>query len=193
MMRLSLPAAAALMLGACSLPGLGGGSDMPATLTTLATSVPPPADTVTRTRAVLFDTPLTPVAINTPRVAAVRGGTAIAYIEDLRLVDTPDRLFQQLLSETTYRRTNLLTVDPRQSGIVPALRVTGRLHRFEFDADTSEVVVVYEALWTRDELTGTRRFEAREPAVGYAADIGPALNAASNRVAVDVADWIAGS
>ena len=35
--------------------------------------------------------------------------------------------------------------------------------------------------------------EAREPAVGYASDIGPALNAASNRVAVDVADWIAGS
>ena len=63
------------------------------------------------------------------RVAAIRGGTAVAYIQDLYLVDTPSNLFQQLLSETVYRSTDLLVVDPRQAGAVPALRVAGTLRQ----------------------------------------------------------------
>ena len=38
----------------------------------------------------------------------------------------------------------------------------------------------------------TRRFEASVPADGTAATVGPALNAAANQVAVDVAKWIGG-
>ena len=191
MVRNSLAALAALSLAACGLPSLGGG-DPPAQLVTLATSLPEPAAALTRSQAVTFTTPLVPEALATNRVAAIQGGTAVAYIQDLVLVDTPDRLFQQLLSETVYRSTSLLVIDPRQAGTVPALRVSGTLHRFGFDADTSEVVVSYEALWERDGTVATRRFEAREPAVGYAADVTPALNAAANRVAADVAAWISG-
>ena len=70
--------------------------------------------------------------------------------------------------------------------------MSGTLRQFGFDADRNEVVVAYEALWERDGTVATRRFEAREPAIGYAADVTPALNAAANRVAIEVSDWIAG-
>ncbi|MCJ7421458.1 ABC-type transport auxiliary lipoprotein family protein [Sphingomicrobium astaxanthinifaciens] len=190
MTRAALPALLTLTLAACGLPKLGG-EDPPPALTTLASTVPEPAPLV-RERAVTFAVPLTPEALATTRVAAVRGGTAVAYIQDLLLVDSPDRLFQQLVSETVYRSTDLLVVDPRQQDQVPALKVTGTLYRFDFDADTREVVVGYEALWADGGRVASRRFEAREPAVGYAGDVAPALNRAANRVAAEVAAWITG-
>ncbi|WP_265587166.1 ABC-type transport auxiliary lipoprotein family protein [Sphingomicrobium arenosum] len=185
-------AAATLALCACGLPKLGG-EEPPPYLTTLASDVPEPTGTIARDRAVTFAVPLTPEALATTRVAAFRGGTAVAYIPDLLLVDSPDNLFQQLVSETVYRSTDLLVVDPRQQDQVPALKVTGTLHRFGFDADTSEVVVAYEALWTDGDRVASRRFEAREDAMGYADDVAPALNRAANRVAADVAGWITGN
>ena len=191
MMRLTLGLLAALSLASCGLPSLGGG-DPPAQLVTLSPTTPEPPANLTRSQAVTFAVPLVPEALATNRVAAIRGGTAVAYIQDLVLVDQSNRLFQQLVSETTYRSTNLLVVDPRQAGAVPALQVSGTLYRFGFDVDTQEVVVGYEALWERDGTVATRRFEAREPAIGYAADVTPALNTAANRVAVEVADWISG-
>ena len=38
----------------------------------------------------------------------------------------------------------------------------------------------------------TRRFEASVPADGTAATVGPALNAAANQVATEVAAWVGG-
>jgi len=38
----------------------------------------------------------------------------------------------------------------------------------------------------------TRRFEARESADGSASSVAPAINAAANRVAIEVAQWIGG-
>ncbi|MCJ8190872.1 ABC-type transport auxiliary lipoprotein family protein [Sphingomicrobium aestuariivivum] len=189
MIRAFTIAAMTLALASCGLPKLGG-EDPPASLTTLASSAPEPATTVRRDRAVTFAVPLTPEALATTRVAAFRGGTAVAYIQDLLLVDSPDNLFQQLVSETVYRSTDLLVVDPRQQDQVPALKVTGTLYRFGFDADTNEVVVGYEALWADGDRVASRRFEAREPALGYSTDVAPALNRAANRVASDVATWI---
>ena len=181
----------ALLLASCGLPSLGGG-DPPAQLVTLSPTTPEAPANLTRSQAVSFAVPLIPEALATTRVAAIRGGTAVAYIEDLTLVDMPNSLFQQLVSETVFRSSNLLVIDPRQGGNIPALNVTGTLYRFGFDADTGEVVVGYEAMWNRDGEVASRRFEAREPAVGYAADVTPALNRAANRVAIDVANWIAG-
>ena len=56
------------------------------------------------------------------------------------------------------------------------------------------VVIRYDGAVSRDGGTRveTRRFEAREPSDGTAATVGPALNAAANRVATDVAGWIGG-
>jgi cholesterol transport system auxiliary component len=117
----------------------------------------------------------------------------VAYIEDLQWVDTPDRLFQDLLSETVRRTTGRVVLDPKQSLLDPGVTVTGQLHRFGYDAAEQAVIVRFDgalstAGGTRVE---TRRFEARVPAAGDAASVGPALNQAANQVAMEAASWIA--
>ena len=61
------------------------------------------------------------------------------------------------------------------------------------DADVGEVVIVYDAVWTRGGTVQKRRFEAREP-VGEVipTNVAPAMNRAANRVAKDVAAWMGG-
>ncbi|MCM8557782.1 ABC-type transport auxiliary lipoprotein family protein [Sphingomicrobium sediminis] len=180
-------------LAACSVPGLSG-PEVPPSLTTLASSAPEANEnSVVRSEAVSFALPLLPQAYNTNRVAAIEGGTAIAYIEGLMLVDRPDRLFQQLVSETVYRRTDLLVIDPRQAAGTDRLNVTGTLYRFDYDGDRGEVVVGYEAMWSDGEQVATRRFEASAGAAPSAASVSTALNRAANDVAEEVAAWISGS
>ena len=55
------------------------------------------------------------------------------------------------------------------------------------------VVVRYDAAMARAGGTAvtTRRFEAREPADGTASTVAPAINAAANRVAMEVGQWVA--
>jgi cholesterol transport system auxiliary component len=122
------------------------------------------------------------------------GPIAIAYVEDLTWVDTPDRLFQDLLSETVTRITNRVVLDPNQSALDPGLTITGNLTRFGYDEQEGMVVVRYDAAMARagGSAVTTRRFEAREPADGTAATVAPAINAAANRVAMEAAQWVAG-
>ena len=82
----------------------------------------------------------------------------------------------------------------RQSNLDPGLVVTGRLTNFGYEAGAGSVLVRYDAALAASGGTRveTRRFEARVPADGTAATVGPALNAAANQVAADVAKWIGG-
>jgi len=195
MFRVTAIAAAALSLGACAL--LGGGPKPPPTLTTLASTVPPPASVVRSANsgeAVTIEVPVIPKELRSLRVPAQQGETAIAYIKGLQWVDTPDRLFQDLLQETVLRTTNRVVIDPKQSRLDPGLVVSGQLSRFGYEAGEGGVLVRYDAALaaaggTRVE---TRRFEARAPADGTAATVGPALNQAANQVALEVAKWIGG-
>ena len=193
MFRLSAAVAAALSLGACAL--MGGGPKPPPTLLTLTTTAAAP-ETVVRSAnagdAVTIETPVIPKELRSVRVPAQVGPTAVAYIEDLQWVDTPDRLFQDLLEETILRTTSRVVIDPMQAGLDPGLIVSGRLSSFGYEAGQGTVLVRYDAALaaaggTRVE---TRRFEARAPADGTAATVGPALNAAANEVALEVAQWI---
>ena len=47
--------------------------------------------------AVTIEVPVIPKEMRTVRIPAHSGPTAIAYVKDLPWVDTPDRLFQDLL------------------------------------------------------------------------------------------------
>ena len=189
-LRLSLPIACALALGGCF-----GGAKVPPTLLTLSPDAPPPAD-MTRSagagETVTIDVPVTPKALKSVRVPAQVGDTAIAYIKGAQWVDMPDRLFQQLLSETLKRTTNRIVLDPRQASLDPGLTVTGQLDRFGFDSAAGAAVVRFDAALavSAGNRIETRRFEASEPSAGDAATIGPALNRAANHVATDVAKWI---
>ena len=190
--RLILVTAALLATGACF-----GGKKVPPTLLTLTSSAPAPAS-VSRTaapgEAVTIDVPVVSKELASTRVPALAGPTAVAYIKGLQWVDAPDKLFQDLLQETTVRTTNRVVLDPRQASLDPGLKLTGTLTRFGYDTAEGMVIVRYDgalstAGGTRVE---TRRFEAKIPADGTAATVGPALNQAANQVAVDVARWIGG-
>jgi len=192
MTRLSLVA-----LGALSLASCFGGRKVPPTLVTLTSSAPAP-ESISRAAgpgdAITIDVPVVPKELATTRVPALVGPTAIAYIKDVQWVESPDRLFQDLVQETVMRTTGRVVLDPRQASLDPGLHLTGTLSRFGYDAQEGAVIVRYDGALaavggTRVE---TRRFEAREPADGTAATVGPALNNAANRVAAEVAQWVGG-
>ena len=189
------PLALALTLSACMGGLLGGGGKTPPWLLTLTPQAPAPAS-IARTagpgQAVTIEAPIIPKEVRTNRVPVHEGPIAIAYVKDLTWVDTPDRLFQNLLTETVTRMTNLVVLDPNQSTLDPGTTVSGNLSRFGYDAQEGAVIVRYDAAMARSGGTGvvTRRFEAREPADGTASTVAPAINAAANRVAMEVAQWV---
>jgi len=195
-MMLRLTAATAfLTLGGCAL--LGGGPKPPPTLSTLSPAVGAPAAiqrSANAGEAVTIELPVIPKELRSVRVPAQIGPTAVAYIKGLQWVDTPDRLFQDLLSETVLRTTSRVVIDPKQSNLDPGLVVTGQLSRFGYEAGEGSVLVRYDAALSAAGGTRveTRRFEARAPADGTARTVGPALNDAANEVALEVAKWIGG-
>jgi len=193
-LRLAEPIAVALSLSACA-GLLGGGGKAPPWLLTLTPQAPAP-ESIARTaqpgEAVTIELPVVPKEIRTNRVPVHSGPIAIAYVKDLTWVDTPDKLFQNLLTETVMRTTSRVVLDPKQSSLDPGVTITGNLSRFGYDAQEGAVIVRYDAAKTRagGKAVETRRFEARETADGSASSVAPAINAAANRVAIDVAQWV---
>ena len=92
-----------------------------------------------------IDAPDRPQGAPTVRVPVQLSPTDIQYVTDLQWVDTPDRLFQDLLAETVRRTTNRVVLDPSQTGLDPGLVVAAQLQRFGYDAASGQVVVVYDA------------------------------------------------
>lgn len=198
MLRVSAPVALALSLSACMGGLLGGGGKTPPWLLTLTPQAPAP-ENIARTagpgESVTIDTPVIPREVRTTRVPVHEGPIAIAYVKNLTWVDTPDRLFQDLLTETVTRMTNRVVLDPGQSTLDPGVTISGNLSRFGYDAQEGMVVVRYDAAMAGSGGAAviTRRFEAREPADGTASTVAPAINAAANRVAMEVALWVGAS
>lgn len=190
-MRLALP-----LLAAIALAGCFGGARVPPTLLTLT---PAAADAAIARgadagQAVTIEVPVASREIRQVRVPVLEGPGRVTYVRNLQYVETPDRLFQQLLSETVKRTTSRVVLDPRQTGVDPGLRVTGFLHRFGHDAASGQVIVTYDATLSSSGGTRveTRRFSASVPADGRAETVGPAINAAANEVARAAAAWIGG-
>ena len=194
-MMMRTPRLILVLVGALSLTACFGGKKVPPTLLTLTSDAPAPAS-ISRIaapgEAITIDVPVVPKELASTRVPALVGPTAVAYIKDLQWVDAPDRLFQDLLQETTLRTTSRVVLDPNQASLDPGLKLTGTLTRFGYDTAEGMVIVRYDgalatAGGTRVE---SRRFEAKVPADGTARTVGPALNAAANQVATQVAQWI---
>jgi len=193
-LRVTASVALALSLGACMGGLLGGGKAPPwlLTLTPQATAPESIARTAGPGEAVTIAIPVIPKEVRTTRMPVHSGPIAIAYVEDLTWVDTPDRLFQDLLTETVTRMTNRVVLDPNQASLDPGITITGNLSRFGYDAQEGMIVVRYDAAMARAGGTAvtTRRFEAKEPADGTASTVAPAINVAANRVAMEVAQWV---
>ena len=185
-----------LTAAAAALAGCLGGGKAPPTLFTVTSSAPDP-QAMTRSagagQAVTIANPVVDKALRTNRVA-VDLGTQVQYVKGLQLVDYPDRLFQQLVSETVRRTTNRVVLDPGQSTLDPGLVVTGTLQKFNYDGLSGQVVVQYDAALSTQGGTHVeaRRFTATAPADGTNKTVPQALNQAANQVASEVAQWIGG-
>ena len=185
-------------LGGCSLGGLlGGGGKPPATLQTLTAQAPDPgpiARTANAGQAVTIAVPLVPKELRTVRVPVQLSPTDVQYVTNLQWVDTPDRLFHDLVAETVRRTTNRVVLDPAQSSLDPGLVLNGQLQRFGYDAQTGQAVVVFDGTLSTSggAQVETRRFSASAPSDGTGASVGTALNTAANQVAAEVAKWVGG-
>ena len=198
LLRSFAPIAIAAALGGCSVSSmLGGGGKPPATLLTLTPEAPDPGPT-TRTanagQAVTVVVPTVPKEIRSVRIPVQISPTDVQYVANAQWIDTPDRLFQDLVAETIRRTTNRVVLNPHQAALDPGLVVTGELQQFGFDAQTGQVVVVYDGSLSTEGGTRveSRRFTATVPADGTSTTVGPALNRAANQVAGEIARWIGG-
>jgi cholesterol transport system auxiliary component len=184
-----------LLLAALMLPGcLSFGEDPPERLLRLTAEAVAPANagqTVGDGRAVTVLPPTVPQELNLPRVP-VRTAGGVAYLKDARWIDTPNRLFRDMLAETIAARTGRPVLDIRQYAIAPGMRLGGRMTTFGLDADAGEVILTYDATLARGGTTGveTRRFEGRVPSSDNPVAVAAALNRAANQVAIEVADWV---
>ncbi len=186
-----------LSLASAGCVSLGGGKP-PLMLLSLTSSATVSANDMRSAKAgepITIEVPGVPMAIASTRVAVSDGPVAIAYVKDAVWVEPPARLFQRLLSETVTAKTDKVVLDPRQFSVDPGIKLSGQLKSFGVDAQASQVVVVYDAVITRDrgKTLNTRRFEARRTvATVTATSAGMALNAAANQIAGEVAAWVAG-
>jgi len=194
-LRIGAAVAIAAMLPGCAL--LGGGGKAPPHLFDLTAepgSAVAPVRSAAAGETVTIRVPVIPRQLRTTRVPVQVNPIVVEYVKDMTWVDTPDRLFQQLVEETIRANTGRVVLDPNQSALDPGLVVNGELNKFGYDAQQGMVVVQYDASLATQGGTHvqTRRFTAALPADGTAATVGPALNQAANQVAREVAAWIGG-
>lgn len=183
--------APALLLGGC----VSFGAEPPASLLTLTPATTAPAGTgassAAGTSIVLGDFEA-PAALDVTRVPVQASDTEIAYLKDAIWVEKPARLFRRLVAETIRTRSNRMVIEGDDPGALADTRLTGTLRQFGYDARTSSVVVVFDAVRPgAGNAVTTRRFEAVVPGVlPEVTSVGPALNQAANDVAGQVADWV---
>lgn len=182
------------------LLGLGGcislGGEPPESLLTLSpkASAPVGAGSAASDRVIAVLTIDTPAKLDVLRVPVAVSGTELAYLQDAYWVEKPARLFRRLVGETIRARGNALVIDSENTATVANLTVKGTLAEMGYDVPTGSAVVRFDAVRIDGEgKITTRRFEARESGVApEARAVGAALNAAANKVAGEVADWVAG-
>lgn len=186
-----------LSLSSAACVKLGGGKP-PALLLNLTSAETIASNSVRSARAgeaITIGVPTTPQAIANNRVAVSDGPTAIAYVKDAQWVEPPARLFHRLLTETIAAKTGRVVLDPRQFAIEPGISLNGQLKSFGIDARRNEAVIIYDATINRDKgkRIETKRFEARSSISAVTpVEAGNALNQAANRIAGEIAAWVAG-
>lgn len=189
---LALPLALALS-GCISL-----GGEPPESLLTLSPAARAPAGPGVSAGAELpviavlaFDTP---AKLDVLRVPVAVSDTELAYLQEAFWVEKPARLFRRLVGETIRARGQAMVVDGDDTATLATMTVQGTLIDMGYDAASASAVVRFDAVRiAKDGTVTTRRFEASESGVtADARSVGAGLNAAANRVAADVADWVAG-
>ena len=184
---------------ALALPGcISLGGEPPESLLTLSPAARAPAGPGVAAGAerpviavLAFDTP---AKLDVLRVPVAVSDTELAYLQEAFWVEKPARLFRRLVGETIRARGQAMVVDGDDTATLATMTVQGTLIDMGYDAASASAVVRFDAVRiAKDGTVTTRRFEASESGVtADARSVGAGLNAAANRVAADVADWVAG-
>lgn len=196
MKKLALPLIAALPLGACISLGAKPPPDTLFTLSATPGAARPASGTAAEPAFLTVAVPKAPAALQTLRIPVRVSATEYAYLKDAQWVEQPNRLFQRLVSDTVEAQTSLVPLDPRQTTVDPGRRLIGELLDFSLDVTGDRVVKVRynAALVGPGAKIVARQFAGSEP---VASDdpkaVAAALNRAANRVAADVAAWVAGN
>lgn len=194
-LRTSILTATALVLGGCV--NLGGSKPPPFLLTLSPDAAPatgtPRSNAEAQTLTVLI--PTAPQKLRTQRIPVQQDDGSVAYIVEAQWVEAPQRMFQRLLSDTISADTDRLVLDEGQYLTSPGEQLAGQLLEFGIDARTNQAVVTYQAMvvGAGGKEVRQQRFEAREDVNAIEARAaGTALSRAANKVAGDVAKWVAG-
>lgn len=146
-------------------------------------------------RSLIITDPEAPRMLDTVRVPVQVAPTSVAYVTKVQWADTPRHLFRRLLSETVAATTDRIVLDPGQFSGDGGQRLSGELVAFNLDATSHTAIVTYDAALTTPAgvAIARQRFTASAPVNGKidAASVGAPLNAAANKVATDVAAWVA--
>jgi cholesterol transport system auxiliary component len=183
---------------ALALPGcISLGGEPPESLLTLSPAARAPAGAgiaADANRPVIAVMPFdTPAKLDVLRVPVAVSDTELAYLQDAYWVEKPARLFRRMVGETIRAKGTAMVVDGDDVASMPTVTLQGTLIDMGFEAASSSAVVRFDAVRiAKDGAITTRRFEARESGVtADARSVGAGLNAAANRVAAEVAEWVA--
>lgn len=186
--------AAAVLLSGC----VSFGAKPPAQLLTLdaAQKVPAGAARVAGSgRTLIVADPEAPKMLDTIRVPVQMTPTSVAYVTKVQWADTPRHLFRRLMAETISATTDRVVLDSGQFSGDGGQRLSGELVAFTIDQASHNAIVTYDAVLTTPAgvALARQRFTARAPVSGKieATTVGAPLNTAANKVATDVAAWVA--
>jgi cholesterol transport system auxiliary component len=134
-----------------------------------------------------------PRKLDTNRVPVQIDDGSIAYLKDAFWADKPSRLMQSLLIETLSAKTGKMILSEVEAGGKAGSVLSGNLTEFGIDASGTQAVVVFDAVrMARGKPLTKQRFEAREALAAIApGEASFALNRAANKVAGEIADWVA--
>ncbi|HAF41123.1 MAG TPA: ABC transporter [Sphingobium sp.] len=186
--------AAAVLLSGC----VSFGAKPPAQLLTLdaAQKVPAGAARVAGSgRTLIVADPEAPKMLDTIRVPVQMTPTSVAYVTKVQWADTPRHLFRRLMAETISATTDRVVLDSGQFSGDGGQRLSGELVAFTIDQASHNAIVTYDAVLTTPAgvALARQRFTASAPVSGKieATTVGAPLNTAANKVATDVAAWVA--
>jgi cholesterol transport system auxiliary component len=192
--KLMLASAASLALSAC----VSFGAKAPPTLLVITADAKVPGGAMKSgeaTEGMIVLMPDVPRKLDTNRVPVQIDDGSIAYLKDAFWADKPSRLMQLLLIETLSAKTGKLILSEVEAGGKAGSYLSGNLSEFGIDAPNNQAIVVYDAVKVvRGKPLQKQRFEAREAIAAIEPGAASAsLNKAANKVAADVAAWIAGN
>ncbi len=193
--RMKMVAAAALATAALSAC-VSLGSKPPASMLTLAadTSVTAGASKSGPAKdALVVLIPEVPRKLDTNRVPVQINAGNVAYLKDSVWADKPAILLQQLLAETLAAKKGTLILSEVETAGRAENYLSGQLVEFGVDEGGMEVVAIFDAVRIRKgSPIEKRRFVAREGLTKIEpGQAGEALNVAANRLAGEVAGWLA--